>query len=106
MRNTNATSTALQLATQQEQEHKERGEKTELQTTPNDEGKAKNDHRRREKTFSNGARLATHSTPPGLSHRNPLEAIKHAPGPRDSFCMTPTTHIQLQKESRTTLPAL
>jgi hypothetical protein len=42
MRNTNATPTALELATQQEQEHKERGEKQSFaQTTPNKEGKAK-----------------------------------------------------------------
>jgi hypothetical protein len=46
--------TALQLATQQEQEHKERGEKTELQTTPNEEGKATKDHCWRGKTFLHG----------------------------------------------------
>jgi hypothetical protein len=60
--------TALQLATQQEhQEHKERGEKTELQTAANDEGKAKKDHGRREKKFLRGSRLATHSMPRRLS---------------------------------------
>jgi hypothetical protein len=39
--------TALQLVMQQEQERKERGEKTELQTTPKEEGTAKKDHHQR-----------------------------------------------------------
>jgi hypothetical protein len=70
---------ALQLAMQQEQEHKERGEKAELRTTPNEEGTAKKDHRRREKKLLYGSRLATHSTSRRLSTGNPPEAIKRAP---------------------------
>jgi hypothetical protein len=80
--------TASQLAAQQEQEHKERGDKTELQTTPNEEGKAKEDHGWREKKILGHSRVATHSSPPRLSTGNPLEAIKRAPSPCD--CCTTT----------------
>jgi hypothetical protein len=57
----NATLTAaLQLATQQLQEHKERLEKTELQTTPNEEGKAKKDHPWPEKKLSRSSSETGH----------------------------------------------
>jgi hypothetical protein len=70
MRNANAKE--LQLATQQEGEQKERGGKTELQTTPNKEGKPKQDHCQLEKKFPRNSRLAIHSTSHRLSTGNPL----------------------------------
>jgi hypothetical protein len=59
--------TALQLAKQQEQEQKERGDETELQTTPNKEGQAKRTivGAKSEKQFPRG--LTTHTTRPKLN---------------------------------------
>jgi hypothetical protein len=72
MRNTSTTPTALHLAKQHKQEQKERGEKTELQTTPNEEGKT---------LLALKRNFHAHSKLAACAPKNPLEAIKRTPGP-------------------------